>query len=407
MLLSPTFNSRFCNISWEIYIVLNALTWPKIYEGFLYIVVLRSLSALTIIVLTFVHCFADNELPVVIISIDAETKSISLPEQMDLVSKGGISFGLREMVRMLNERGYSGTFFLNVYEYKSYGETALKEIARWLINSGQDVQLHTHPQWAYDKDRPYMYQYNFAEQVKIIEEGKELLEKWTGRKIIAHRAGAYAADRNTLCALLENGIYFDSSMFWGYENCKITSLSLSKNVLSKFGPLYEFPVTVYNRKDYLDFFGEKIYSRSMIRKIDINWLSDPSEAQIALDTAIENKFSFIMLFLHSYSFIKKDIVNGGTIPDVRAIENFKFILAILDNYNIKVVSFADIAKGKFNLDNFLDTSDAIPEVLINITLAEYIRNIIKSNKFEIIFCTGILLFLVYILALHKRIIKKR
>src|SRR5690606_32194495 len=118
---------------------------------------------------------------------------------------------------MLVRRGVRGTFFLNVYEYKTWGEESLRNIALQLQRSGQEVALHTHPQWLYDPGIPRMYDYSLQEQTRIIAEGVALIEKWTGEAVFSHRAGAYTANRDTLQALENNGIYLDSSLFYGHQ----------------------------------------------------------------------------------------------------------------------------------------------------------------------------------------------
>ena len=109
--------------------------------------------------------------PAVIVTVDVEsTENLPLPQQVDMVCAGGVRCGLLQIARMLEEHKLAGTFFLDVYEYKAWGEPTLRSIAQQLQNRGHDVALHTHPQWAYDPHRPYMYDYTLDEQTRIVAE---------------------------------------------------------------------------------------------------------------------------------------------------------------------------------------------------------------------------------------------
>ena len=74
----------------------------------------------------------------------------------------------------------------------------------------------------------------------------------SGRPVVAHRAGAYAADRNTLIALRQNNILVDSSVFWKHPNTRLHDLGLPRNVPSLWDDhLTQIPVTVFERENYV------------------------------------------------------------------------------------------------------------------------------------------------------------
>jgi hypothetical protein len=333
-------------------------------------------------------CFAvTHGGPYVIITVDVETtkyqnrsSALPLPEQVNAICETNIPCGMQKMVSMLREKGYAATFFYNVYEYQKYGEETVKNIAIWLDQSGQDVQLHTHPQWAYDSNRNYMYQYSLDEQIEIVRRGKELLEMWTGKPVIAHRAGAYAADENTLMALIRNNILYDGSLFIASPNSKISTLDLSKNTLSLYGPLYEFPVTVYKKKEYPPYFVNKISPIERIRKYDVNSFVDETEGRKAMQEILNMKLDFIILFLHSFSFIKEYDVPGKMEVDKNALKIFNYVLDFINRKQLGVLTFRDIKNNKIELEQFLNTTDTIPDVSINISAVQYMRKRIGINR---------------------------
>ena len=62
------------------------------------------------------------------------------------------------------------TFFLDVFEYKRYGENNFKSICQKIIKEGNDVQLHIHPNRGYDENRVRVpEEYSQQEQIKIID----------------------------------------------------------------------------------------------------------------------------------------------------------------------------------------------------------------------------------------------
>src|SRR4051794_27358528 len=82
----------------------------------------------------------------VVFTVDVESnQTYSLPDQVDAVCVDAKPCGLMEISRLLQARGWAGTFFLNVYEERRFGAQVMREIARRLQASGQDVELHTHP----------------------------------------------------------------------------------------------------------------------------------------------------------------------------------------------------------------------------------------------------------------------
>ena len=121
-------------------------------------------------------------------------------------------FGIGFQLEQLRQRGFGGSFFVNVYESRRHGAEFFGKVCRRIVESGSDVELHTHPDgWTEDWSRPYMWQYTLAEQVELVRLGQKMLADWTGSPAIAHRAGSFAANDDTLRACIANGLRIDSS----------------------------------------------------------------------------------------------------------------------------------------------------------------------------------------------------
>src|SRR3972149_9717073 len=96
----------------------------------------------------------------------------------------------------MEARAVRGTFFLSPYESSPEAEAKLAHAAREIHSRGHDLQLHTHPAPVFG-----IYQLSKVDletQVKILRHGRDLIQKWTGKRVIAHRAGGVAANLDTM-----------------------------------------------------------------------------------------------------------------------------------------------------------------------------------------------------------------
>ena len=126
--------------------------------------------------------------PKIIITIDAETgekasKSINGFENFFLGKFGNQNFGAELIAKICNKYNITADFFCNVYESKIFGEDKLEQLINDILNLNQNIQLHTHPGFYFDKNRRNLYEYNLAEQTEILKIGRDLIKKWINEKI--------------------------------------------------------------------------------------------------------------------------------------------------------------------------------------------------------------------------------
>jgi hypothetical protein len=219
----------------------------------------------------------------------------------------------------------------------------MRRIAEELQSAGQDVGLHTHPQWAYDPARNGMDQYTLDEQTAIIRDGVRLLSEWTGRAVVAHRAGDYAADERTLEALRTNGIKVDSSLFFGRPSSALNELALPRNLVSSPGGMIEVPVSVYLRDERPRFLATHFPSVTSIRKVDCDWLEDEDTARAVIDSLVSADPQFIVVFLHSFSFTAGKEATGRAIENRHSRRILEAILDRVKEKGLEVVTMRDIA----------------------------------------------------------------
>jgi hypothetical protein len=133
---------------------------------------------------------------------------------------GQRQLGLPLIVDILVANGLVGTFFVDPFTEDQGFEGQTEPICRYLLDRGQDVQLHIHPNhWHFglkQRGLPYercdnMAELSAEEQLALIGEGAARLERWTGRRPVAFRAGNLAASELTLIQLVKAGIRIDSS----------------------------------------------------------------------------------------------------------------------------------------------------------------------------------------------------
>jgi peptidoglycan/xylan/chitin deacetylase (PgdA/CDA1 family) len=313
----------------------------------------------------------------VVITIDVESNAVyTLPAQRDATCEDGSGCGLTEIVRMLNARGLAGTFFLNVYEHTRWGQTAMRDIAVALQQAGQDVALHTHPD-AVDPKRPEMYQYDLAEQTAIIRDGVQLLSAWTGRPVVAHRAGAYSADERTLDALERNDVLVDSSMFWSQPKSHLDALGRPRNLPWHHGRVLELPITVYERQDRPALLAMGLAPVSSIRKIDVDWVINAQEARDAIDQVVAAQIPVLIVFLHSFSFLADEHGRGPLQADRLSIDLFRAMLDHVAAKSLPVVTMRQIAQeGLPSIE--ASRPDTVPQVHVAVDYPHYVWRRFKA-----------------------------
>ena len=261
-------------------------------------------------------------------------------EKFVLGKIGSHYYGVPKIVEILDEFNFKAEFFVDVYEYKFFGEGKYKDLCKFLHEKGHGVQLHTHPSYAYDLNRINMYEYSLEEQIKIISEGKELIKKWIGKSPIAHRAGNYGADNNTLTALKENNIKIDSSFFYKQDNCKIQLSTINEPIF--YNGVLEVPVTVIKRHPKV--LGIPISLKINWSKLDINWLS----FRDFKGSMCKIKSNYIVIFLHSSSFVPRN----DSLLDVKSanyedLDRFKKLIRFIYDNSYDVIGFKETVSSKF------------------------------------------------------------
>lgn len=164
--------------------------------------------------------------------------------------------GLPLKLKILNDNGLIGVFFVEPLFASRFGIAPLQEIVGLIQENGHEVQMHLHTEWADESPKPlipsqkkkrqFLFMYSAEEQRQLIAIGKSLLLSAGAPQPNAFRAGSFGCNSDTFYALSSNKIPIDSSynhLHFGQD----LHLGEGKVMVQPFtlDDVTEFPMTVY------------------------------------------------------------------------------------------------------------------------------------------------------------------
>ena len=128
--------------------------------------------------------------------------------------------GITHKLDLLAWYGQRAVFFVDPMPALVWGVAAIEDVLSPILRAGQDIQLHCHTEWL-DLAPPEsplaglsgrnLKDFSFEDQCRILEFARDMLVAAGAPKPVAFRAGNYGANRDTLRALREIGLSYDSS----------------------------------------------------------------------------------------------------------------------------------------------------------------------------------------------------
>lgn len=234
---------------------------------------------------------------------------------------GSGSYGVALIMDILEEHGFTGTFFIEVFCSYLLGLDAVAAVFDCIQKRGHDVQLHLHPAyrfyWEFLKGGPrrpidLFFKLPPEEQCALVRDGVQLFRRFSGKSPRAFRAGCFGASEATLIALRENGVFIDSSYNLCYLNQSCGFRQGMLNAPSELEGIREFPVT--------NFCGGPSNS---YKPLEISAVS-ASEILAALHKLRHAGCRDAVLVFHSFSFLKgRDIRFENCRPDGIVIGRFR------------------------------------------------------------------------------------
>jgi hypothetical protein len=178
---------------------------------------------------------------------------------------GGRDYGIGWQCEQLRLRGLRATFFCEVLSSLVLGEDDTRSYLDFLLEQGQDVQLHVHPNFYYYAEKLWAdaNQLDYApparpdalgslpteKQAEILALSAEIFRYLAGRQPLAFRAGGYQADERTLSILAQLGFRIDSSYNPAYRSAgSFPNEALPANRAVRLNGILEIPVTVVRQQ---------------------------------------------------------------------------------------------------------------------------------------------------------------
>lgn len=235
-------------------------------------------------------------------------------------------YGLPFQLRLLQEHGLAGVFFVEPLFALRFGQQALDDIVGLLREAGQEVQLHLHTEWVDEarepvlsgpqRKRQHLRYFSRDEQTLLIAKGLELMRRAGVGDVNAFRAGSFAFNHDTLPALVANGIAFDSSynasMFGPDSGVSPGRYLVEPTVVDG---VVEYPMTVYRD------------GTSSLRHAQLTACSWPEMEGLLWQAAEQGRKAFVLLS-HGFELLNK----ARTRPDDVVVRRFERLCRFLDRH---------------------------------------------------------------------------
>lgn len=229
--------------------------------------------------------------------------------------------GIGWQLEQLKRHQLKATFFVDPMPCLLYGLDWMKRIVGAVLEAGQEVQLHLHPNWAGahagDGGTTHaafeLIDYSFEEQCELIAGASDMLTAAGAPEPVAFRAGSYAASDDTLAALAELQFLYDSSHN-GSEHPWPSACSLGNRQIAPImhRGVVEVPVTLIEDQ------------RGHLRHFQICALS-AAEMRAALDHAVREDHAAVTVVGHGFELANR----AGTRPNAVHVRRFETLCRIL------------------------------------------------------------------------------
>ncbi|MDO7084106.1 hypothetical protein WNY51_11160 [Pseudocolwellia sp. AS88] len=260
------------------------------------------------------------------------------------ITKQG-EYGLNFQLEIFRKYNLKASFFVEPLFSHQGGGKALEKAINKIAVENQEIGLHIHTEWLKGaRNLPFTLEslhrnigdFDLSNQLKLIGHAKNMIEKYSESDICCFRAGNYGADNNTLKALHELGISFDTSYNKPYLNnpCNIIiegTLASPKLVNKTF----EVPVTYF--EDY----------PNHNRHLQLTACSFLEIRDILLSNWKAKSFSCVIV-LHSFEWIKRNKRTGKHSLDKVCLKRFLKLCRYLSENTDKfeTLHFKDLIKSE-------------------------------------------------------------
>ncbi|MDG2185913.1 MAG: hypothetical protein P8K79_09560 [Mariniblastus sp.] len=257
-------------------------------------------------------------------------------------------FGLTFQLEMLRRFDLRAVCLVEALHPYAVGHEPLKEIVELVLDGGHDVQLHLHTEWLNwmsksllpGRSGQNMHDFSLDEQSLLIASGLAAMKECGAGRICAFRAGNYGADNQTLQALAQNDILYDTSHNTAYldSTCRIQTEEVPLQP-GRLDGVLEVPISFFR-----DF--------RKCRHAQFQACSS-SELEYALLEAWEKGWESFVIVSHSFELIRRGDANRPSRPDPIVLRRFERFCHFLSENRDKfeTCTFADLPKFNDSRDS--------------------------------------------------------
>lgn len=229
--------------------------------------------------------------------------------------------GIGWQLAQLAGHGLKACFFVDPMPALVFGLDPIKRVVGSILEAGQEVQLHLHPNWtgaqAGDCGASYgpfeLIDYSLAEQVDLIAGAADMLVAAGAPDPIAFRSGSYSASDDTLAALAQLEFTYDSSHN-GSEHPWPSAISLASRQIAPVAHrgVIEVPVTLIEDQ------------KGHLRHFQVCALS-AAEMRAALDHAVREGHAAVTIVSHGFELANR----AGTRANAVHVRRFEMLCRML------------------------------------------------------------------------------
>ncbi len=251
----------------------------------------------------------------------------------------GEDYGIGWLCHELGRHNFRATFFSEMFASLIFGCDDTKAWCQYLLERGQDVQLHTHLNFYYYAQHQTLSRASSARtddlsalptelRGELLEQACELFHAATGYYPVAYRAGNWQANLALVADLKKIGIRLDSSFnATARHGGSFHRDGVKLNVLQKLNGMWELPLTVLKQS------LPEPHLIDGMRPFDLVSLST-WEIRKALDDAYRASIPHLVAVLHNFSGVKvKDPQYLTMKPDRVVRARLRFFLDYLASHS--------------------------------------------------------------------------
>jgi len=259
-------------------------------------------------------------------------------------------YGLNFQLENFKKYNLKATFFVEPFFSYHSGKKPLETAINNIQALNQEIGLHIHTEWLSGVDvLPFdlgivhrnIGDFDLPSQVTLIEHASSMISNYSGNDACCFRAGNYGADNNTLKALHELGITYDTSYNEPYltNPCNIITDKVLTSPTSLCNTV-EIPVSHFN-----DYPNHK-------RHLQLSACSFSEIRDVLLSNWQAEQFSCVIV-LHSFEWISRSRKNNTHSLDKICLKRFlKLCKYLADNTDkFETLHFKDIDKEEATLFN--------------------------------------------------------